>query len=138
MSRHHHNELHELEEKIRQLAYFLLGEEIMSQVQFSVVITVTPSTPPPPPLTEGAPSGTATFAQGVQSSVVLTSITGGVAPLVAPVVDPTSPSQLPPGITASLDASNNLILSGTPTVSGTATVLLNVNDSATPSVPAKA
>jgi hypothetical protein len=128
---HNHNEIEQLREKIRELAYFLLGEEIMAQVQFSVVITVAPATPPPTPLTEGATSGTAAFTQGVPGSVTLTPITGGVSPYLPPTVDSTSPSQLPPGITASLDANNNLILSGTPTVSGTATVLLDVNDSAT-------
>ena len=125
MIHRHHNEFEELKEKIRELAYFILGAEIMSQVQFTVAITVAPAANP---LAEGSSSGSASFTQGVQGSVILTPITGGVPPYSA-AVDPTSPSQLPAGITASIDASNNLILSGTPTQSGTASVVLDAIDS---------
>ena len=97
----------------------------MSQVEFTVAITVAPAAAP---LAEGASSGPAAFTVGVAGSVTLTQITGGVPPY-AVAVDPASPTQLPPGITPSLDANNNLILSGTPTVSGSATVLLDVTDS---------
>jgi hypothetical protein len=125
MFNRHHNEFEQLKEKLRELAYFVLGEEIMSQVQFTVAITVAPAANP---IAEGNASGSASFTQNVQGSVILTPITGGVPPYSVSV-DPTSPSALPAGITASLDASNNLILSGTPTVSGSASVLLDVVDS---------
>jgi hypothetical protein len=125
MSRHHNNELEELRNRIRELAYFLLGEEFMSQVQFTVAITVAPTSTP---VQEGSSSGSADFTQNVQGSITLTPITGGVPPYTASV-DAASPSQLPPGITASIDPNNNLILSGTPTVAGSASVLLDVVDS---------
>jgi hypothetical protein len=128
---HHHQELEELAEKIRKLLYKILGDKLMAQVQFTVTITVNP--PAPPPLAEGASSGSAVFQQGVASSVVLTSVTGGVgADSVS--VDALS-AALPAGLTASLDASNNLVLTSDGTaVAGTASVVLDVNDSATPVV----
>ena len=119
-------EIEELKHKIRELAYFLLGEEIMAQVQFTVTITVAPATQP---LAEGSTSGTASFVQGIQSSTILTPITGGVPPYTA-AVDPTSPNPLPPGITAGIDPNNNLILSGNVTASGgPSPVLIDVTDS---------
>jgi len=130
MSHHHQPEIYELRNKIRELAYFLLGEELMSQVQFTVAITVAPSGPP---LSESASSGPAQFTQGQAGSVTLAQITGGTAPYSV-AVDSTSASQLPPGITASIDPNNNLILSGAPTVSGSASVLLDVTDAAGNSV----
>jgi hypothetical protein len=130
MSHHHQPEIDELREKIRELAYFLLGEEIMAQVQFTLTLTVAPAANP---LTEGASFGSASLTQGVQGSDVLTPITGGNPPYSASV-DPTSPSALPPGVTVGLDANNNLIVSGAPTAAGTATILIDVNDSA-PAAP---
>jgi len=112
----------------------------MSQVQFTVSITINP--PAPPPLSEGSSSGSATFQQGVASTVVLTPITGGVGP-DSVSVDLSTP--LPAGLTPGLDANNNLILSSDGTAAaGTATVILNVDDSAPasdvarPAVPAPA
>jgi hypothetical protein len=130
MSHHGHNELEELKNKIRELAYFILGEELMSQVQFTVAITVAPSGPA---LVEGSSGGSAAFTQNVQGSVILTPITGGVPPYTASV-DAASPSALPPGLTPSIDENNNLILSGTPTVAGSASVVLDVVDSTGASV----
>jgi len=121
--------------QILELAKWLLEhkkevEEFMSQVQFTVAITVAGSTTPPPaPLAEGAPSGSAQFTVGVQASSILTPITGGVPPYTVNV-DPASPSPLPPGIVAGIDPNNNLILSGTATAAGSGSVLLDVVDSA--------
>lgn len=99
----------------------------MAQIQFKVTITIAP--PPPPPLAEGASSGNAAFVEGVAGSAILAPITGGVPPYVASV-DAASPNPLPPGLTAGIDASNNLIVSGTPTTQGgPAPVLLDVVDS---------
>ena len=98
----------------------------MSQVQFTVTITIAP--PPPPPLSEGSSSGTANFVEGVAGSVVLTPITGGQPPYVASV-DAASPNPLPPGLNAGIDPNNNLIVSGTPTTQGgPAPVLIDVVD----------
>lgn len=101
-------------------------EEFMSQVQFNVSITVLSSVPT---LTVTPTSGSATFTQGVQGSVVLGAVTGGVPPY-AVSVDAASPNLLPPGLSASIDTNNNLIVSGTPTAAGSGPVTLDVTDSA--------
>lgn len=104
----------------------------MAQVQFTLTLTISP--PPPPPLAESASSGSATLQQGVAGSVVLANISGGVPPYSASV-DASSPNPLPDGLSASIDSSNNLIVSGIPTVAGgPAPVLLDVVDSAGASV----
>lgn len=104
----------------------------MSQVQFTVSITVT--APPPPPLSEGSSSGDASFVEGVQSTAILAPITGGVPPYTASV-DAASPNPLPPGLNVGIDANNNLILSGAATsAGGPAPVLLDVVDSTGASV----
>lgn len=103
----------------------------MAQVQFTATVTVTA---PAAPLAEGSSSGSASFVQGVQSSAILAPITGGVPPYSA-AIDPTSPNPLPPGIAASIDANNNLVLSGTATAAGgPLPVLIDVTDSAGTSV----
>jgi hypothetical protein len=118
------HKLHELAERIRELVREILGEETMAQVQFTLTLTVAA-----PPLAEGATSGSATMQLGAAGSDVLTPITGGVPPYTA-TVDAASASQLPTGVTVGLDANNNLIVSGTPTVAGSATILIDVKDSA--------
>ena len=96
----------------------------MAQVQFTVTITISG-----PPLAEGSPSGNASFQQGVAGSVILTPITGGVPPYT-PSVDAASPNPMPPGLAASIDANNNLVISGTPTTEGgPAPVVIDVVDS---------
>jgi len=103
----------------------------MSQVQFNLSLTVTPA---PQPLTEGNPSGSASLQQGVAASIILAPITGGTPPYSASV-DPNSPNPLPVGVNASIDASNNLIISGTAQVSGgPLPVIIDVSDSAGASV----
>jgi hypothetical protein len=137
VSHHHQPEIYELRDKIRELAYFLLGEELMAQVQYTLTLTVTPALPPPNPLTLGATSGSATLAQGTQGSDILTPVTLGVPPYSA-AVDAASPSALPPGVTVGIDANNNLIVSGNASIAGgPSTIVIDVNDSA-PAVPVSA
>jgi len=103
----------------------------MAQVQFTLTLTVAVASAP---LAEGASSGAASFTVGVPSSQILTPITGGVPPYNA-VVDFNSPNPLPPGLAASIDANNNLVISGTATVAGgPAPVLIDVTDSTGASV----
>jgi hypothetical protein len=124
---HHHKEhdLNELVHKLRELVTIILGEN-MSQVQYTLTLTVTPAVTP---LTEGATSGSATLQANTQGSDILTPITGGVPPYTASV-DASSPNQLPPGVTVGIDQNNNLIVSGTAATAGTGTILIDVNDSA--------
>ncbi len=97
----------------------------MSQIQFTATITINPA---PQPLAESASAGDASFQVGVAGSVALAQISGGQAPYSA-AVDAASPNPLPPGLELSLDASNNLVLSGTPTTEGgPAPVLIDVTD----------
>lgn len=103
----------------------------MSQVQFTVSITITPA---PPPLAESASAGNASFQVGIAGNAVLAAITGGTAPYAA-AVDANSPNPLPPGLAVSIDSNNNLIVSGTPTTDGgPAPVLIDVTDSTGTSV----
>lgn len=100
--------------------------EFMSQVQFTATITVTP---PSQPLAINPQAGPANFVVGVDSSVVLGVITGGVAPYNA-AVDPASSNPLPPGLALSVDANNNLVISGAAAAAGAGDVLIDVTDSA--------
>lgn len=69
-----------------------------------------------------------------QESVSLAAITGGQPPYAA-AVDASSPNPLPPGLAVSIDGSNNLVVSGTPTTDGgPAPVLIDVTDSTGASV----
>jgi hypothetical protein len=121
----HQRKLKELDQRIRELFREILGEQIMSQVQFTLSLTVNPASVP---LAESLSSGSAAFTVGTPNSVILAAITGGVAPYT-PSVDPASASQLPPGLALSMDPDNNLIVSGTATVAGTGAVLIDVVDS---------
>ena len=97
-------------------------------VQITVSFNIVAAAPPPEVanpsavtenLTVGTPAPTATV------SVV----SGGTPPYLQPVVDSASPAQLPPGLTAQIDASGNVTITGTPTLAGTGTVILDVSDS---------
>lgn len=97
----------------------------MAQIQFTANITIAPAAQP---LAESASSGDAQFQVGVAGSVALAAISGGQAPYSASV-DASSPNPLPPGLAVSIDGSNNLIVSGTPTTDGgPAPVLIDVVD----------
>jgi hypothetical protein len=98
-------------------------------VQISVTLTINP--PAPPPLV-ASPSSVTLPAETVGmavSAVPVAQITGGTGPYLAPVIDPASPSALPPGLTAAIDGSGNVTISGTPSVAGTGTFVLDVTDS---------
>lgn len=62
-------------------------------------------------------------------NVPVATITGGTPPYSQPVIDPASPSPLPPGLSAAIDASGNVTISGAPTASGSGTFVLDVSDS---------
>ncbi len=123
-----HRKLERLTHDIRRLVREILGEEIMSQVQYTLTLTITPATPP---LSESATSGSLSIQAGapVSDLAVGDTITGGQPPYVASV-DPASPNQLPAGLSVSVDANGNLNLTGTATTAGTGTILIDVNDSA--------
>ena len=101
-------------------------EQFMSQVQFTLSLVVNPVGSS---LAITPTSGSASFTQGVAGSSTLGAVSGGVPPYT-PSVDASSPSQLPTGLALSMDSNNNLVLSGTPTASGSGTVLIDVNDTA--------
>ena len=103
----------------------------MSQVQFNLNISVVE---PAPPLAEVVSSGDAIFTAGTAGSFILTGITGGVPPYQA-AVDAASPNPLPDGLGVSIDADNNLVVSGTASaVVAAEPVLIDVTDSAGNSV----
>jgi len=102
-------------------------EEFMSQVKFTLSLTVTGGTGST--LTVTPSSGSASFTVGTFASEILGAVTGGVAPYTASV-DASSPNQLPSGLSLSIDSNNNLVISGTATVGGSGSVLIDVNDSA--------
>ena len=120
---------HELIELLERLFHNLhnLKEIKVSQVQFNLNVSIVA---PVQPLAESASSGDATFTQGQAGSFTLAQITGGQPPYSV-ALDPQSPAQLPSGVSASIDSSNNLVLSGTTSdapETGVA-VLLDVTDS---------
>jgi len=124
----------ELVEILEKLFHNLhnLKEIKVSQVQFNLTVNIVA---PPPALAESASSGDATFTQGQAGSFTLAQITGGQPPYSV-AVDPQSQGQLPSGVSASIDADNNLVLAGTTSddpETGVA-VLLDVTDSAGESV----
>lgn len=63
------------------------------------------------------------------TAVPVAVISGGTPPFQQPVIDPASPAPLPPGLTAAVDASGNVTISGTPTAAGSGTFILDVADS---------
>jgi hypothetical protein len=125
---HDHEKLERIAHELRELFEAVLGEQIMSQAQFTLTLTINPVTPPPNPVVLGSPSGSDTETQGAQFTTILTPVTGGVPPYTASV-DAASPNPLPPGVSAGIDASNNLIITGAAAGPGTGTVLLDVVDS---------
>ena len=98
-------------------------------VQISVTLSINP--PAPPALVATPPSATLPAETvGVSvSAVPVAVVSGGTAPYQQPVIDPSSPSALPPGLTAAIDDSGNVTISGTPTTAGTGTFILDVSDS---------
>lgn len=100
-------------------------------VQITVTLTINPAVAPPLPLV-AAPSSASPPAQTVGvavTAVPVAVVSGGTPPYLQPVIDPASPAPLPPGLTASIDGSGNVTLSGTPTTAGSGTFILDVTDS---------
>lgn len=98
-------------------------------VKISVTLNINPSAPPA--LVANPPAATLpdeTVGVAV-SAVPVAQVSGGTPPYAQPVVDPTSPAPLPPGLSASIDGSGNVTVSGTPTAAGSGTFVLSVADS---------
>lgn len=100
-------------------------------VQITVTLNINPSTPPPPPIV-ATPSSVTLPDETVGvpvANVPVAVITGGTPPFSQPVLDPASPSAIPPGLSFAVDASGNVTASGTPTAPGSGTFILDVSDS---------
>jgi hypothetical protein len=103
-------------------------------VQITVTLTINPATAPAPPPLVATPSAPTLPAETVGQAVSLVPVavvTGGTPPYQQPAIDPASPSQLPPGLTAAIDANGNVTVSGTPAAAGTGEFILDVTDSGT-------
>lgn len=113
--------------ELARLIRSILEEIKMSQVQLTVTFNIAPAVQPLAETTTAVTvNGTSGVALSGNSGDV---ISGGVPPYTV-TVDAASPSQLPPGVTASVDGSGNVVFSGTPTTAGTGTVLLDITDAA--------
>lgn len=99
-------------------------------VQITVTFNIAGGAPPPPPLVATPSTVTDSLTVGTAApSTPLAEVSGGTPPYLTPTIDPSSPSQLPPGLTAAVDASGNFTVTGTPTAGGTGTVIFDVTDS---------
>jgi hypothetical protein len=127
----HHDEVEKLAKDIRKLFEHILGENMSQSVKITVQLTINPPVPPlvatPTAVTLPAEtSGTAVTA------VPIAVVSGGTPPYSQPVIDPTSPTPLPSGMTVAIDGAGNVTLSGTPPVETstiTDTFVLDVSDS---------
>jgi len=100
-----------------------MPQTVQVTINFNIVA------PPPPALVADPASVDEPLQVGVPApDTPVTKISGGTPPYQQPVVDPSS-NPLPPGLTAAIDDSGNLTISGTPTVAGQGSVLLNISDS---------
>lgn len=100
--------------------------DFMANVQFTISFNIQAGAPlavSPSQFTENA-----TVGQAIEQANVAV-VSGGNPPYSQPTVDPSSPNQLPPGVSVSIDASGNISISGTPTAAGTGTVILDIADS---------
>lgn len=101
-------------------------------VKITINLNINPAAPPPPPALVATPDTVSLPDQTVGVAVdhvPVAVISGGTPPFQQPIVDPASPAPLPPGLTASIDDQGNVTLSGTPSVAGSGTVVLDVSDS---------
>lgn len=107
----------------------LEGECCMPQtVQVAINFNIQP--PAPPALVANPTSANDSLTVGQPAPPTpLSQISGGTPPYQQPVVDPSSPNPLPPGLSASIDDSGNLIVSGTPVAAGSGSVTLVISDS---------
>ena len=97
-------------------------------VQITVNFVIAPAASLPPVAT---PSTVAENLQvGVPAPLAPVSVVSlGTPPYLAPTVNPSSPAPLPPGLSAAIDNSGNVTITGTPTAAGSGTVILDVVDS---------
>jgi hypothetical protein len=97
-------------------------------VQITIAFNIV--APAPPPLVATPTSATDDLTVGTPAPTTpVAVVSGGTLPYQAPTVDASSPAQLPPGLTAAIDASGNVTIQGTPTTPGSGTVILDVSDS---------
>ena len=113
---------------------FNIGEKhhMPQTVKITISLNINPAPPPPPPPLVANPPSVSLPDETVGVSVMgvpVTTISGGTPPFSQPVVDPASPSPLPPGLSASIDADGNVTVTGTPEAAGTGTIVLSVSDS---------
>jgi hypothetical protein len=90
-----------------------LGEDCMPTTQFQVTLTINPGVTVVPVT---LPAETV----GVPVNAVPVGTAQGTGPFTVST-DPASPAQIPAGLTAAVDASGNVTLSGTPTTAETGT-----------------
>lgn len=101
----------------------------MQTVKITVTLNINPPAPPAlvvSPDTVTLPDETV----GTPVSLVpVAQVSGGTPPFTQPVLDPSSPAPLPPGLTAAIDATGLVTVSGTPEAAGSGTFVLAVSDS---------
>lgn len=97
-------------------------------VQVTINFNIQPAAPPALVANPASATDSLTVGQAAPATPVSV-VSGGTPPYQQPTVDPASPSQLPPGLSAAIDDSGNLTITGTPTAAGTGVVVLNVADS---------
>lgn len=101
----------------------------MQTVKITVNLSINPAAPPSLVATPDTVSLPDEQVGVSVSNVPVAVISGGTPPYQQPVLDPSSPSPLPPGLSASIDASGNVTISGTPAAAGSGTFVLDVSDS---------
>lgn len=103
-------------------------------VQIAVTLNINPAVPPPPPPPPplvAVPTAVTLPDETVGvavTAVPVAVVSGGTPPFSQPVLDPSSPAPLPPGLTPSIDDSGNVTISGTPGAAGSGTFILAVTD----------
>lgn len=98
-------------------------------VKITVSLSIAAAPPSPLVATPDTVSLPAETVGVVVSPTPVALISGGTPPYSQPVVDPSSPNPLPPGLSFAIDAQGNLSVSGTPQAAGSGTFVLDVTDS---------
>jgi len=96
-------------------------------VQIVITFNIAPTAVSDPVATPSAVTEDLTVGVAVPPGPVA-QVSGGTPPYSQPTVDAASANPLPPGLAASIDASGNVSITGTPTTAGTGTVILDVAD----------
>lgn len=110
---------------------FFIGEckHMPQTVKITINLNINPAAPAPLTVNPDAVSLPDETVGVAVSNVPVAQVSGGTPPYTQPVIDPASPSPLPPGLSAAIDASGNVTISGTPSASGSGTFVLDVSDS---------